>query len=123
MGKWHMVITSETSLFGYICAHKQGICFQFTLLPACKEKKNLFKKVRNNKSQKLYDLNNITVGYLNVFVTVTACEKKLSLWWLVFVNRALERLFESSSLRSVMSRMRGVSRDVFYSFPLLKLKI
>lgn len=58
-------------------------------------------------SQKLYDLNNITVGYLTVFVTVTACEKKLSLWWLVFLNRALERLFEGSSLSSVCPGCEG----------------
>lgn len=72
-------------------------------------------------SQKLYDLNNITVGYLTVFVTVTACEKKLSLWWLVFLNRALERLFEGNSLSSVCPGCEGSAET--YPFPLLKLKI
>lgn len=43
----------------------------------------------------------VTVGYFTVFIRVTACGKKLSLWQLVLVNSGLQHLPEGSRLNGL----------------------
>lgn len=61
-----------------------------------------------------YEFNVITVGYFTLLTRVTACGKKVSLWWMVLVNSAPCHHPEGSSLNSCEQRC-FLTLDVYRS--------